>query len=155
MMNVAEGAASTLATLEPLVGFAVWTIVLVLCIGIWRVMNVLAGKGGPGAFPGGVKHGSEAYWRLNRAHMNCVENLPVFAVLAFAGLQLGVADMNYAWAAHIVLAARIVQSLIHIASGAAIAVTLRFLAFGVQIACFGYMAHRCLALGFALMHNGL
>jgi uncharacterized MAPEG superfamily protein len=100
------------------------------------VGKVLTGKAQPNQFPSGVPHGSDAYWRLNRAHMNCVESLPVFASLVLvatvAGLRLPVLDT----AARIVLAARVGQSLAHLSSGSNLAVNVRFAFFIVQVGCY-------------------
>jgi uncharacterized MAPEG superfamily protein len=85
-------------------------------------------------FPSGTQHGGDAYWRLNRAHMNTVENLPTFAALVLAGLYLQVQDLAFQVLPTIVLYGRIVQTLVHVASGSALAVSLRFTAYVVQVA---------------------
>lgn len=116
-----------------LLGFVCWTLLLLLGVGLARVRQVVAGTARASDFPSGVPHGSDAYWRLNRAHLNCVENLPLFAsvvlVAAAAGLQHGTFD-NFAM---LVLAARIGQSVAHISSGSEMAVNIRFAFFGLQI----------------------
>lgn len=120
-----------------LVLFALWAVVLVLAIGVWRVSLVLLGQARANGFNPGTPHGSDMYWRLNRAHMNTLENLPVFGAVVIACHIAGVANSAEAtMLCSLVLIFRVVQSLIHIASGSPIAVTFRFLAFGVQLACF-------------------
>jgi hypothetical protein len=116
-----------------LVLFALWAIVLVLSVGVWRTSLVFAGKAAANSFPSGTQHGGDAYWRLNRAHMNTVENLPIFATLVLAGSYLQISDTAFQLLPSLIFYARVVQSLIHVASGSVIAVTLRFLAFGVQV----------------------
>jgi hypothetical protein len=64
------------APLLCLVGYALWAILLVLYVGGQRAFQVVTGKKAPNAFPSGVQHGSDAYWRANRAHINATENLP-------------------------------------------------------------------------------
>ena len=78
--------------LQCLVAFALWTLALVLVgVGPWRIGQVLMNKVRPNSFPSGQPHGPEWYQRLNRAHANAVENLPVFAALVIAGAGVLVA----------------------------------------------------------------
>jgi uncharacterized MAPEG superfamily protein len=113
---------------------AAWVLVLVLAIGAWRAGEVMAGQKKVNEFPSGTQHGGDTYWRLNRAHMNTVENLPVFAALVLAGAYLQVQDLAFQVLPSVVLYARIVQTIIHITSGSALAVSLRFVAYVVQVA---------------------
>src|SRR3954471_5049352 len=108
------------------VGFAAWAALLVAAIGFVRVAHVLTGKKRANEFPGDVQDGGDRYWRLNRAHVNTVENLPIFASLVFAARFAHVDVMRWA---EVALAARIVQSLVHISSGRVMAVNVRFAAF--------------------------
>jgi hypothetical protein len=58
-----------------LLGFVVWTLVLLVAgIGVPRVSAVLSGRARPNSFNPAVPHGSDAYQRRMRAHLNCVEN---------------------------------------------------------------------------------
>lgn len=129
-------AAYALPTLPPiaaLVLFALWAMTLVLAVGLWRVTLVFSGRAGAASFTPGSPHGGDTYWRLNRAHMNAVENLPIFGSLVLAGSYLQVPDAAFQLLPSLVLYARVAQSLIHVASGSGFAVTLRFLAYGVQV----------------------
>jgi len=101
---------------------------------------VLKGDAKVTSFSPGVPHGSESYWRINRAHMNTVENLPIFAAVVLAGWAIGLETLMFNRLAVIVVCARVVQSVIHILSGSAPAINLRFLAFGVQLVCIVWMA---------------
>ena len=123
-----------LPPLAALTLFAVWAMVLVLSIGGWRAVLVLSGKSKITGFPSGTQHGEDAYWRLNRAHMNTVENLPIFGAVIVAGTFMQVQDTASQVLPSLVLYARIVQSLIHVASGSALAINLRFAAYAVQLA---------------------
>lgn len=118
-----------------LVGFVAWTLVLLVGLATVRVGAVLAGRAAPTDFPSGVPHGSDANWRLNRAHLNCIENLPLFAsvvaVATFAGLKLPILDTL----AQVYLGARIGQSVTHLASGGVVAINVRFTFFLIQFAC--------------------
>ncbi|TGM53136.1 MAPEG family protein [Leptospira adleri] len=119
-----------------LIGFATWTILLgVGVIGI-RTFKVLKGEKKSNEFPSGMEHGSGFYWRLNRAHVNCVENLPIFATLVLIGAFVGVLDSTFALVCQIILGARLVQSLAHLSSGSEMAVNVRFTGFVTQYGSF-------------------
>jgi uncharacterized MAPEG superfamily protein len=92
------------------------------------------------AFASGVPHGTESYWRINRAHINTCENLAVFAAIVLAGWVSGMESATFNLLATIVVVARIVQSIAHILSGAQAATWVRTLAFAVQVACEIWMA---------------
>ena len=128
-----------------LIFYALWAMFLVLSIGAARVHQVMTGKTGVTGFTSGVPHGTDTYWRLNRAHMNTIENLPIFATVVLAGVAAEAVDPTFNMLAIIVVCARAVQSIIHILSGAAGAINLRFAAFVVQIACQMWMAWLILA----------
>lgn len=128
-----------------LLGFAAWSVLLVLALGSVRVGRVLARKQAPNSFPSGVPHGGDRYWRLNRAHLNSVENLPIFGAIVLAGEVERVTSSWFALAATIVLGARIVQSTVHVASNSNLAVNLRFTAFFTQLGCFLWMIATVLA----------
>ena len=120
--------------------YALWAIVLVVFIALSRVSQVMSGKAGPGDFPSGTKHGSDGYWRLNRAHLNTLENLPIFGALVLAGWVAGLDTPIFNMLATVIVVARVVQSLIHISSGSALAINLRFLSLLVQLVCEVWMA---------------
>lgn len=128
-----------------LIWFALWSVALVLFVGVQRVGSVAGGKAKANEFPAGQQHGSDFYWRCNRAHMNTIENLPVFGALVLGGLAAGVTAPLFGTLALVALGARIVQSLIHISSGSVMAVNLRFAAYGVQLVCFIWLG--IIALG--------
>jgi hypothetical protein len=123
-----------------LVGFAMWAVVLVLAVGGARAFQVVTGAKKPNEFPSGQQHGGAAYWRLNRAHANTLENLPIFGAVVVVGFLTGVSDPMFSTLAQIVLGGRVVQSAIHIISGSVTAVNARFTAFLVQLACMSWMA---------------
>lgn len=118
-----------------LLGFVAWTLVLLVALASVRVGAVLAGRAAPTDFPAGVPHGSDANWRLNRVHLNCIENLPLFAsvvvVATFAGLRLPILDTL----AQVYLGARIGQSVTHLISANPVAINVRFTFFLIQFAC--------------------
>ena len=125
--------------------YATWAILLVTCVGSWRVFEVLLGKKASNAFPSGTPHGSDLYWRLNRAHMNTAENLPIFATVVIASHLANISGEWLDTACIIVVAARVTQSLIHLSSNTSVAVNLRFTAFLTQIVALLYVIVRMLA----------
>lgn len=120
-----------------LLGFAFWTILLVVMLAAFRVSMVFAGKKSAASFSP-IGDDVEGFGRrLTRAHANCYENLPLAgAVLlyAIATNQTAITD----GLAMAFLGARLLQSLTHLASTSRPAVTLRFAFYVVQILILAY-----------------
>jgi uncharacterized MAPEG superfamily protein len=125
-----------------LTGFAVWAVALVLTLATVRVLGVLTGQQAANSFPSGTPHGGDRYWRLNRAHMNTVENLPIFGALVLVAYLVPIDNAYVSGAAITVLVARIAQSCIHIASNHNMAVNLRFTAYLTQLGAFLLIAEQ-------------
>jgi len=121
--------------LSCLLGFVLWTLVLLVGIACARVGAVLGGRAKPGDFPSGVPHGGDRYWRLNRAHLNCLENLPLFASVVLVATVAGVKVPALDTLARVYLGARVGQSVTHVASGGVVAINVRFTFFLVQLGC--------------------
>ena len=136
-------------SLWSLLGFAVWTqLLMVATIGVPRLLAIGQGRAAPSAFLADQVHGSERYRRSMRAHLNCVENLPVFATLVVVGALLGVADDGaFQWLALAVLPARVSQSVCHVLSGSNRAVMLRFCFYVIQLSSFFLLAGLLIAQG--------
>ena len=78
-----------------------------------------------------------------RAHLNAVENLPVFAAIILLGSLNGLDhDSLFQTTALVVLPARILQSVSHIASGRNRAVLARFTFYSIQLVCFAILIVR-------------
>ena len=122
-----------------LFGFIAWTLLLLLAIGGARVVQVLQGQKRPSEFLPGVPHGGDRYWRLNRAHLNCLENLPLFAAVVLTAGTIGAESPTLDRLSVVYLAARVCQSLTHIASGSDAAINVRFGFYGVQLVCLVWM----------------
>ena len=121
-----------------LVGFAAWTLLLLLAtVGVYRWSRILTGGVPIGGFRADRVEGADWYLRAMRAHANCVENLPVFGAIVF-GLYAGnVAGALVNGLAVAVLVARIMQSLVHVSFVQTNAVaSVRFGFFAVQIVSF-------------------
>ena len=131
-----------------LLGFAMWTVLLVLVtIGAPRLTAIARKQARPNSFNAAVPHGSDRYQRSMRAHANCVENLPVFAALVLLGGSLGLQGTVFQLAAFCVLPARVLQSVAHISSGRNRAILARFAFFSVQLVCYIVMGVQLCAQG--------
>jgi uncharacterized MAPEG superfamily protein len=123
-----------------LLGFVAWTVLLLIVgIGVTRIGQVMRREARANSFNPQVPHGTESYQRRMRAHLNCVENLPIFASLVLLGGLLGVSGTVFQAAAFAVLPLRMGQSVAHIASGRNRAVLVRFGFFSAQLVCFAIM----------------
>ncbi|MCA9582591.1 MAG: MAPEG family protein, partial [Myxococcales bacterium] len=107
--------------------------------GHFRIIPILKRQAPPNAFPADEPHGPPAYRRVMRAHMNCVENLPLFAAVVLTTEVAHVQSNLLAPLAILYLGARVVQSSIHIASGTNRAIRARFFAFLIQLMALGAM----------------
>ncbi|HEX8953418.1 MAG TPA: MAPEG family protein [Polyangia bacterium] len=130
----------SMSPLACVVAFALWALLLVTALGITRSVLVLSGRRKATDFPAGVQHGGAAYWRLNRAHLNVLENLPVFGAIVISGVLLHVRSPLFTTLPPVILVARVVQSCVHLSSGSAMAINVRFTAFVVQLASMAWLA---------------
>jgi len=120
-----------------LLGFAGWTLaVLMGSIGVYRWSRILTGRATMAGWRADGRRESEWYQRATRAHMNCVENLPVYGAVALAAVVTGVGGRELDALALTFLAARIGQSLVHITRPQTEPVAaLRFGLYFVQVVC--------------------
>ena len=126
-----------------LTGFISWALLLLVLMESIRTYLVVTGKVAANGFTPDNSGLSPFMQRLARAHANCIEGLPIFGgLLAIAMLtsRTAVTDPLAPW----LLAARIVQSIIHLVSSSPIAVSLRFTAFAVQMAIAVYWSWKML-----------
>lgn len=115
-----------------LTGFIAWALALLVLMELIRSKMVLLREVPPNGFVPDNANLSPFMQRLARAHANCIEGLPIFGGLMVVALTTDRAAVTDPLA-YTLLGARVVQSLIHLASLSSTAVTLRFLAFGVQM----------------------
>lgn len=130
-------------TLAAFTGFVAWSLFLLVLMELLRTRLVLTGTVPANAFTPDNANLSPFMQRLARAHANCVEGLPIFGGLMLIAVVNGWSTVTDPLA-YVFLAARILQSLIHLASVSATAVTLRFSAFAVQLVIGVYWAVRLL-----------
>lgn len=126
-----------------LTGFIAWALLLLVLMEVIRTQLVLRGKVHANGFMPDNSGLSPFMQRLARAHANCIEGLPIFGGLLLVAVATGRTAITDQLAC-VFLAARVFQSLIHLASTSATAVTIRFAAFAVQMAIGLYWAFRLL-----------
>lgn len=116
-----------------LTGFAFWTILLTLLLVTIRGYNGFSGAKIPlNSFSPSGKDMPGFGQRVTRAHLNCLESLPVFATLVLvAGLsdKLSILEST----AMIVLYTRLAQSIVHMISTSVPMVLARAMLFAVQV----------------------
>ncbi len=115
-----------------LLGFISWSLILLIVMESIRTKLVMTKEVPPNGFNPENSNLSPFMQRLARAHANCIEGLPVFGglfVLAIITQQQSVTD----GLAYLFLAARIIQSTVHLISISSAAVTFRFSMFAVQM----------------------
>ena len=131
-------------TLLAFTGFVAWSLFLLVLMEVLRSKLVLSGAVPANEFRPDNSNLSPFMQRLARAHANCVEGLPVFGGLMVIAVVAGRSSVTDPLA-YTFLGARILQSLIHLGSVSAAAVTLRFLAFAAQMGIAVYWAFRLLS----------
>lgn len=122
---------STTATV--LTALIAWALLLLILMEVLRSRLVLLGAIAANKFKPDNAGLSPFMQRLARAQANCIEGLPIFGGLLLVALATGRTEVTDALAPWM-LAARLLQSSVHLASTSVLAVQLRFSAFAVQMA---------------------
>jgi uncharacterized MAPEG superfamily protein len=117
--------------------FAGWTLLtLTATVGVYRWGHILTGRASISEWNPDVPQGSDWYRRAMRAHMNCVENLPVYGAIVVALVASGVSGRSLDVLALVLIAARVCQTLLHIGTRPGeFTAAVRFTFFFVQIVC--------------------
>ena len=125
-----------------LLGFAVWTLLVLFgTVGVYRWSRILKGQVRISEWQADVPQGSDWYQRAMRAHMNCVENLPVFAAIVFCATATGADSRLLDMLAGGILVTRICQTTVHLAFAPSdVTASVRFAFFFVQAICMLAMA---------------
>ena len=121
------------STAFALIGFIAWTLALLVLMEAIRTYLVVTGQVPANGFRPDNDNLSPFMQRLARAHANCLENLPIFGGLLLIAIATGSTSVTDPLA-YLLLGARVFQSLVHLVSVSALAVTIRFTAFAVQMA---------------------
>jgi uncharacterized MAPEG superfamily protein len=99
-----------------LLGFAGWTLVVLFgTIGVYRWSRILTGCARVAEWQADTRQGSEWYRRAMRAHMNCVENLPVYGAIVVCATAAGARGRFLDALALVFMSARICQTTVHLA----------------------------------------
>jgi uncharacterized MAPEG superfamily protein len=134
-----------MTAVQALLGFAAWTLLLIAGVFLYRGLRFVTGT--PiNHWPRGAKPVDDAplVKRLEDAHANCLENLPIFAVIVLAAAAMGKLDA-IATLAPWVLYARVGQSLAHLSGTGVLQVLVRATFWSVQLALFFWMLAKLLA----------
>ena len=127
-------------TLQVLIGYTLWVMALALSYPLIRTVLVAMGKKRADEFPADAPHeGSPLYRRLWRAHLNGVENLPLVAaglLTAAVSGQTQVSDSLAPW----LLAARVLQSSVHIVAVTHATVSVRAVFWMAQLAILAWIS---------------
>ncbi|ODA66909.1 MAPEG family protein [Methyloligella halotolerans] len=124
-----------------LILYVFWTIAVLLAgVATARAKRVMNGEKFSD-FPGGVAEGPAYHQRAMRAHLNCVENLPLYAAVALTAAVAGVTGPWISGLAIVVLVFRIAQSSLHLSfEQTESVVRIRGSLFGIQILAIVWMA---------------
>jgi uncharacterized MAPEG superfamily protein len=98
-----------------LLGFAAWTLLILFAtVGVYLWSRILTGRTAIASWRADEQQGSDWYRRAMRAHMNCVENLPIYTALVVVQLSSHVTSPIIDGLAIAILVARVCQSIIHL-----------------------------------------
>ncbi len=124
-----------------LLAFAVWSmLVLILTVGIYRWGLIFAGRVQVAEFRADQVEGSDRYRRAMRAHLNCLENLPIFGAIVLVIVVSGARSSALDVLALTFMGARIMQTLIHVSREQTnLLAYLRFGFFMAQLVCMLWM----------------
>ncbi len=120
-----------------LLGFAAWTLLTLFgSIGVYRWSRILTGQASIAEWRADLPQGSEWYQRAMRAHMNCIENLPIYTAIVVALTAMNLRSSVIDQLSIAMLVARIGQTLVHIALPPTnISTSVRFALFFFQAVC--------------------
>jgi uncharacterized MAPEG superfamily protein len=120
-----------------LLAFAVWSmLVLIFTVGTYRWGLIFAGRVQVKEFRADQIEGSDRYRRAMRAHLNCLENLPIYGAIVLVIVVSGAHSAALDVLALTLIGARIAQTVIHVSREQTN--TLAYLRFGfffVQLIC--------------------
>jgi uncharacterized MAPEG superfamily protein len=124
-------------TILALSGYIVWTMLLLLAIALYRTSANKKNKRTSLKFDPSGNDMSDFGQRLTRAHANCYESSIFVVGPMMLALATGSAAITNGLA-FVMLSARVLQSLIHLASVSNTAITARFVIFLIQFGISAY-----------------
>lgn len=118
-----------------LLGFAGWTLLILFStVGVYRWSRILTGRATVRQWRADEDQGSPWYRRAMRAHMNCIENLPVYGAIVVAIMASGLSSPWLDGLAVALLGFRIAHSLWHIIlEQTEVVAVIRFMLYFAQI----------------------
>ena len=128
-----------MTAIHALLGFAAWTLLLVAGVFLYRGVRFLGGT--PiNHWPRQAKPADDAPMvkRLEDAHANCLENLPIFAVIVLAAAAMQKLELLQPLAIW-VLYARMGQTAAHLWGVGRLQVLVRASFWGAQLGLFAWM----------------
>ncbi len=128
-----------MTAIQALLGFTGWTLLLIAGVFLYRGTRFLGGT--PiNHWPRQAKPGDDApiIQRLEDAHANCMENLPIFAVIVLAAATMQKLEALQPFAMW-VLYARIGQTATHLSGTGRLQVFVRASFWSVQLGLFFWM----------------
>lgn len=132
------------STVIALSGFIAWTLLLVILMEVLRSRLVVLKAIRINEFKPDNSNLSPFMQRIARAHANCIEGLPIFGGLLLVAITTGQTSITDPLACSL-LAARILQSSVHLMSPSVTAVTFRAAFFAIQMGIGAYWAIRLLS----------
>ncbi len=103
--------------MQSLLGFLGVTLGHVTYIGLHRVLSVLLSKRKANTFAKSRQESDETFYgRVCQSHMNCLENLPLLAIVVFAHRLVEGNTQAIDGMASLYLKARIAQVIVHVAT---------------------------------------
>jgi uncharacterized MAPEG superfamily protein len=129
-----------MTSMQALLGFTAWTLLLVLIVFSWRGVAILLQGRKADSWTRGQQTAEDPTLvrRIEHAHANCLENLPLFAVIVLAAAAMNKSAVTDHWAMY-VLYARVAQSVTHMIGISHWLVMLRATFWSVQLALFVVM----------------
>jgi uncharacterized MAPEG superfamily protein len=132
-----EGGVAMSIPVLVLLAFGGWTLLTLFgSIGVYRWRRILTGRASVAEWRADLPQGSEWYQRAMRAHMNCIENLPIYTAVVIALMATGMQSSIIDRLAIALITSRIAQTLVHIVLAQTNAVaSVRFGLFCLQVLC--------------------
>jgi uncharacterized MAPEG superfamily protein len=120
-----------------LLAFAGWTLLtLMATIGVYRWSRILTGRAAIAHWRADTPQGCDWYRRAMRAHMNCVENLPVYAAIVLGATTAQATGPLMDMLSLTLLGARVCQTTTHVSFEQTDRIAaIRFGFFFVQLMC--------------------
>ncbi|MEM0912658.1 MAG: MAPEG family protein [Pseudomonadota bacterium] len=127
------------ATIIALAGYIIWLMLLLLLLPAYRSAHNAKNKRKSLKFSPDGTDVSDFGFRITRAHLNTVESFPIVAGTMLLALATDSTSITNGLA-YVVLAARVVQSVVHLISTSNPAITTRFVFFLIQFGiCFYWL----------------